>query len=165
MLPPHTKGMDPIFSVVLTLFFFFFFWAAPMHMEVPNLRIESKLKLLAYTTATAILDPSCLCDLPCSLQQCQILNPLSEARDQTHVLMDTSQICYLWVTTGTLTALTFWCFPSFCVWNLLQANSHLQVSVPRVPNYFWSFAFMKSVNTSYQALSYLGLAFSLGTTH
>ena len=27
-----------------------------------------------------------------SLWQCQIFNPLSEARDQTHILMDTSQV-------------------------------------------------------------------------
>ena len=35
------------------------------------------------------------------LRQCWILNPLSEARDQTHVLMDTSQICFRWATMGT----------------------------------------------------------------
>ena len=33
--------------------------------------------------------------------QCWILNPLSKPRDQTQVLMDTSQVCYLWATTGT----------------------------------------------------------------
>ena len=37
----------------------------------------------AYATAMATLDPSHLCDLCCS---CQILNPLSEARDRTHIL-------------------------------------------------------------------------------
>ena len=35
------------------------------------------------------------------------LNLLSEARDQTCILMDTSQICYLWVITGTLWAFFF----------------------------------------------------------
>ena len=29
-----------------------------------------------------------------SSQQRQILNPLSEARDRTHILMDISQICF-----------------------------------------------------------------------
>ena len=44
-----------------------------------------ELQLLAYTTITQ--DLSHVCDLHCSLQQCQNLNPLSEAREQTHILM------------------------------------------------------------------------------
>ena len=66
-------------------------------MEVPRLGAESELQLLAYTTAaTAIAWPhlSCICDLHCSSWQLQILNPLSEARDQTHVLMGTSWVHY-----------------------------------------------------------------------
>ena len=43
----------------------------------------------AYTTATAMLDPSHVCDLCCNLRQCWILNPPSEARDRTRILMDT----------------------------------------------------------------------------
>lgn len=39
-------------------------------------------------------DPSCTCDLDYSSQQCQILNPLSEARGQTCNLMDTSWVLY-----------------------------------------------------------------------
>ena len=31
-------------------------------------------------------------------QQCQILNPLSGAGDQTHIFIDTSQVCYHGVT-------------------------------------------------------------------
>ena len=37
-------------------------------------------------------DPSHICSLHHSSRQCQILNPLSEARDQTHILMDTSRV-------------------------------------------------------------------------
>ena len=62
------------------------------HMEVSRLGVQSELQLLASTTATAIQDPSCVCDLHNSSQQCPILNPLSEARDQTQVLMDTRQV-------------------------------------------------------------------------
>ena len=51
------------------------------HMEVPRLGIESKLELPAYTRATATWDPSRICDLHHSSQQCQILNPPREARD------------------------------------------------------------------------------------
>ena len=60
------------------------------YMEVPRLRVELELQLPAYTTATATPDPSHVWDLHHSSQQHQILNPLSRARDQTHILMDTS---------------------------------------------------------------------------
>ena len=52
-------------------------------MEVPRLGVESELKLLAYATATAMQDPSHICNLYHSSRQHQILNPLSEARDKT----------------------------------------------------------------------------------
>ena len=41
------------------------------------------------------------CDLHHSSWQCQILNPLSKARDWTCVLMEASQIHFLWAMTGT----------------------------------------------------------------
>ena len=62
----------------------------PRHMEVPKLGVESELWPPAYTTGTATRNPSCACDLHHGSWQGQILNPLSEARDRTHVLMDTS---------------------------------------------------------------------------
>ena len=43
----------------------------------------------AYATAMANLGLSHICDLSCSLWQCEILNTLSEVRDQTHILTDT----------------------------------------------------------------------------
>ena len=52
--------------------FFFFLW----HVEAPRLGVESELQLSAYVTATA-------------LQQHHIRNPLNEARDQSHILMET----------------------------------------------------------------------------
>ena len=42
----------------------------------------------AYATAMATLDPSCIFDLHCSLWQRRLLKPLSEARDQTHILTE-----------------------------------------------------------------------------
>ena len=61
-------------------------------MEVPRLGTESELQLPTYTTATATPDLSRVCDLHCSSWQCQILNPLSKARDGTCILMGTSQV-------------------------------------------------------------------------
>ena len=60
-------------------------------MGVPRPGVELVLQLLAYTTttATAMQDPSHVCDLHRSLQQHRILNPLREARDQTCILMET----------------------------------------------------------------------------
>ena len=77
-------------------FFFFFCFLGPslQHMKLPSLGVASELQLPAYTTATAIWDPSCVCDLHHSLWQCQILNPLSKARDGTRIFMDTRQVCY-----------------------------------------------------------------------
>ena len=62
-------------------------------MEVPRIGVKSQLP--AYTTATATQDPSHACDLHHSSWQHQILNTLIEARDQTHVLMDTSYVLNL----------------------------------------------------------------------
>ena len=81
---------------------FVFLGPRPWHMEVPRLGFESEMQLLAYTTATAMPDPSCICNLHNSSWQCQILNLLSEARDQTRVLMDASQIRFHWATMGNL---------------------------------------------------------------
>ena len=69
--------------------FAFFKWLHLWHMEVPGQGVKLKLQLQAYTTPTAIQGLSHICDLHCSLWQYWILNPLSEARDQTHILTDT----------------------------------------------------------------------------
>ena len=58
-------------------------------MEVPRLGVKLELQLQAYTTAMATLHLICICELHNSLQQCWILNIVSKARDQTHILMDT----------------------------------------------------------------------------
>ena len=63
-------------------------------MEIPSLGVQMELQLLAYTTATATLDLSLIFNLHHSLWQCQILNPLSEARDRAHILIGTSQVHY-----------------------------------------------------------------------
>ena len=75
------------------LYFFFppFLGLYLQHTEVPRLGVESKLQLLAYATAIAMPALSHVCNLHHSSQQHRISDPLSEARDLTHFLMDTSQ--------------------------------------------------------------------------
>ena len=65
------------------------------HIEGVRLGVQLELQLPAYVTATAMWDLSYVCNLCHSSWQHQILNPLSGARDQTHVLMDPSQVRYL----------------------------------------------------------------------
>ena len=75
-------------------FFFAFFRAAPVTCDVSRVGAESELQLPAYTTAIAVWDPSRICDLHHSSQQHRILNSLSEARDQTHIPVDTGWAGY-----------------------------------------------------------------------
>ena len=83
------------------LFFVFFFLEPHLqHMEVPRWGVELELQLLAYTLAIATWDPSCINNLYYSSRQHQILNPPSEARDWTHILVDTSWVHYHWDTMG-----------------------------------------------------------------
>ena len=59
-------------------------------MEVPRLGVASKLQLPAYDTGTEMPDQSCVCDLHhTQLTAMPIPKPLSEARDRTHILMET----------------------------------------------------------------------------
>ena len=79
------------FQVVLFFAFFFFLFGPHLrHMEVPKrLGVELELQLPAYATATAMPDLSHICDPHQSLWQHRILNPVSKARVQTFLLMDT----------------------------------------------------------------------------
>ena len=93
-------------------FFFFFFcffaFLGPLmrHMQVPRLGVQSELQLQAYVTAT--WDPSFVCDLQHISWQCQILYPLSKARDLALILMVTSWIRLPCVTVGTPQTILFY---------------------------------------------------------
>ena len=77
-------------SGVFVCFYFAFLGLHQWHMQVPRLKVKPELQLPAYTTATATPDLSHVCNL----RHSWILHPLSGARDQTHILMDTSQVPY-----------------------------------------------------------------------
>ena len=123
---PHYKySLYRHFGNVLCFTWFWFYFIMiiiilflglhPQRMEVPRLEVESEPQpqpsrggiqlgsnwLPATATVTARQDPSHVCDLHFSSQQCQTLNPLSEARDWPRILMDTSWIHYRWATMGT----------------------------------------------------------------
>ena len=80
------------FPFLLSLFLPFFLRLHLWHVEVPRLGVELELQPLAYARATATPDPSYVCDLHHGSWQRRILNPLSEARGRTCILMDTSWI-------------------------------------------------------------------------
>ena len=65
-------------------FFFFLFRATPDAYGSSQARVELELQLLKATP-----DLSHTCDLHYSSRQRWILNPLAEARDQTHILTET----------------------------------------------------------------------------
>ena len=69
-------------------FFFFFSFLRPhlWHMEVPRLGV--KQELAAYTTATP--DQAASATYTTAHSNVRSFNPLRRARDQTHILMDTS---------------------------------------------------------------------------
>ena len=94
--------MKPVWVGFCFCFLFFVFLGLHLqHMDVPRLGVKLDLQLLAYTAATAMWDLSRICDLCHSLWQSQILNPLIEARDWTHILMNTSWVRYYWAMEGT----------------------------------------------------------------
>ena len=86
-LCPNHKSL--LFVVVVV-----FLGLHPQPTEFPRPGVEAEMHMPASTTAAAMPDRSCIFDLHHSSQQGRILNPLSEARDQTCVLMDASQVHY-----------------------------------------------------------------------
>ena len=93
--PLRHNGIACIFFF---FFFFFFMWLHPQHLEVSRLEVELEQQLLDCTHSHSNLR---VCNLHHSLWQCWILNPRSGTEDQTLVLMNTSQVCYIWATMGT----------------------------------------------------------------
>ena len=89
------RFLPVVFKGIKVGFFFFFlvlFGPHPQHMEVSMRGVESELQLLAYTTATATPDTSLVFELHHSSLQSQMLNPLREAKNRTHILIDISWV-------------------------------------------------------------------------
>ena len=82
-------------------------------MEVPRLGVESELPLPAYGTAKAMQDLNRICDLYHGSRQRRILNPLSEARNRSCLLMDPSWILNPLSHSGNLLPFSFFDWKSF----------------------------------------------------
>ena len=74
-------------SVILSFFFFFFFC---LLRAAPTVGSQARGRIGAEATCPHH-----------SSWEYQVLNPLSETRDWTYVLIDASQICFCWATMGT----------------------------------------------------------------
>ena len=85
--------MYVFFWEMSSLIFFFFLGPNPWCLEIPRLGVKSELQL--QSTATALQDLSCVCNLHHSSQQRWILNPQSKARYWTFNLMITSWVSLL----------------------------------------------------------------------
>ena len=118
-------SIKPIY-LVLCFLFVCFLELHPQHMEVPRLGVKSQARYL-----------SCICNLHHSSQQHQNFNPLSEARDQTCILMGTSQICFCWATTGTpilyfacmILNITYWSFGKYWFTELHRSSKSWPISL------------------------------------
>ena len=81
-------------SVIFYFYFlilFFCLFLGPQPVAFGGSQARGLIRAVA-ATATATWDPTCICDPHHCSQQHQILNPLSEARDQTCNLMVPSQV-------------------------------------------------------------------------
>ena len=93
----HTYALHSLESVSKDFFYLednelSFLGPHRQHMVIPRLGVKSELQLPAYDTATAIRDPSCICNLYHSSWQHWILNPLIEARDGTLILKGPNRV-------------------------------------------------------------------------
>ena len=74
--------------------FFLIFMATGVAYGSSQARGQGGATAASLCHSHTMWDLSPVCDHHHSSQQYQILTPLSEARDQTYVLMDPSRVCY-----------------------------------------------------------------------
>ena len=86
----YTRHKDVLIYLFIYLLFFLF-------RAIPVAYGSSQARDQTGAAAAGLCHShlSCICSIHHSLWQCQILNPLSKARDRTHILMATSQVLNL----------------------------------------------------------------------
>ena len=83
-------------------------------------------QLPSYITATATQGWSRIA----TWRQCQILNPLSEVREQTGVFMDTGQVHYHWATVGTPENSRYsWLLLKMCIYTHTHTPKHVHTYI------------------------------------
>ena len=78
--------------LMFLLFIYCYFRAAPIAYRDSQARGQIGATGAPHATAIVTQDPSHVCDLHHSSQHRQFTDPLSEARDQTRILMDPRQV-------------------------------------------------------------------------
>ena len=81
-------------------------------MEVPWLEVKLELQLQAYTTATAMPNPSRVCELHCSSQPHQNSSPLSKAKIEP---------ASSWILVGLITLEPQWELPIAALFTITKA--------------------------------------------
>ena len=113
---------NPLTFFVIYFFIFMFLLSRSTPAAYGSSQARSRIgDVAAYATATAMQDPRPICDLHHSSWKCWIPDPLSEARDRTHNLVDTSWIHFHCTTMGT--ALKFFYTFLFCSYNFPSCSN------------------------------------------
>ena len=94
LIQPGECTLSCAFDLFLYLFIYLFSLFRVVHATCGGSWARGQIGAAAAALhhAPATPDPSHVCDLHHNAQQRQILNSLSKARDQTHILMDPSRV-------------------------------------------------------------------------
>ena len=95
-----------------------------LHMEVSSLGVESELQLLGLRHSHGDAASNRVCDLHRSSRRRQILNPLIETRDRTHILVDPSRVRYPLSREGNSSALLSQCLLFLGSLDTMENNWH-----------------------------------------
>ena len=89
--------------IIFNIFFSFFSLGLHLwHMEVSRLGVKSELQLACLHNSHSNVGSELLSVTYTTAQQRWLFNPVREARDWTHIFMDTSWVQNLWATMGTM---------------------------------------------------------------
>ena len=97
----NAREIKDTFTPLFFFSFFFLLQTKQWNRDVPRLGVESEVYLPKHKTKGGRPGASHICEPHHSSWPRQTLNPLSEGRDETCVLLDTSQIHFHWAMTGT----------------------------------------------------------------